>query len=67
MTNDRIADLASLARTALTDPDSLPEAQFERLQNPTPDVRATFDPIESLAVIYAVTCLDELLNALEPS
>jgi hypothetical protein len=66
VTRERTATLASFARTALTDPDALPTAEFERLQSPAPDVRATFDPGTPLAVIYAVGCLDAMLLTFEP-
>lgn len=55
-------ELASLARTALTDPDALPDESY-------PDPRARIDyPIgTTAATIFAVERLDEIIETLNPS
>ena len=56
--------LASNARTALTDPDGLPEPVASILAAAE---RRAVDPDDNPYADYAVTQLDELINALNPA
>lgn len=56
--------LASLARTALTDPDALDESVYPNVRDR--EVAAVWPPGTDAATIYAVGRMDELIALLNP-